>query len=351
MAEIPCLTASCCLPYERGTLYRQALRFAENRGLHISRVARTLVRDRLDWMLRQRQRLADLAQRFRVHGERLGLYQSLSTQIRTRAEPMVAGVTLFARSLADVVEERLLADPALAKQWEEMSTRFRYVFADAEAAFRAIDFNALLTNHKAAQYTLARLVSEPASIGPLKGRTGLLASKGDKEARRVAEVNVPALKRDIERYLQMRQVASERIEKEEQAHRHRLSIVIPALSPMARLVLETVREAIDRNDLPAGLAHIVDNREVRLEIDGFNRAIAQRFGERTLLGNAAREASGSLFDKAAEGLRAGEREKLRQAWPVMRAAQQIAAHERTTQALTQVEQLRLAQRQGLAWKL
>jgi Ti-type conjugative transfer relaxase TraA len=339
------------LDYERGTLYRQALRFAENRGLHISRVARTLVRDRLDWMLRQKERLTDLVQRFRVHGERLGLLQSPTTQIRNRAEPMVAGVTVFARSLADIVEERLLADPALAKQWEEMSTRFRYVFADPEAAFRAMDFNALLTNHKAAQRTLAQLVSEPASLGAFKGRTGLLASKADKEARRVAEVNVPALKRDIERYLQMRTVAAERIEKEEQAHRHRLSIEIPALSPAARSVLETIREAIDRNDLPAALAHIRDNREVRLEIDGFNRAIAERLGERTLLGNAARVASGAHFDKAAEGLRAGEREKLRDAWPLMRVAQQIAAHERTTQALTQVAQLRMAQRQGLAWKL
>ncbi|WP_432288675.1 BID domain-containing protein (plasmid) [Aminobacter sp. BA135] len=215
------------LDYERGTLYRQSLRFAANRGLHISRVARTLVRDRLDWVLRQKERLADLAQRFRVHGARLGLLQSPTMQIRNRAEPMVAGVTLFARSLADVVEERLLADPALAKQWEEMSTRFRYVFADPEAAFRAMEFNALLTDQRVAQHTLAQLVSEPASLGALKGRTGLLASKADKEARHVAEVNVPALKRDIERYLKLRQVAAERIEKEEQAHRHRLSIDIP----------------------------------------------------------------------------------------------------------------------------
>src|SRR5690606_31464308 len=31
------------LDYERGTLYREALRFAENRGLHIMQVARTLL--------------------------------------------------------------------------------------------------------------------------------------------------------------------------------------------------------------------------------------------------------------------------------------------------------------------
>ncbi|NTA19923.1 Ti-type conjugative transfer relaxase TraA, partial [Agrobacterium tumefaciens] len=37
------------LDYERGQLYRDALRFAEARGLHVVQVARTLVRDRLDW--------------------------------------------------------------------------------------------------------------------------------------------------------------------------------------------------------------------------------------------------------------------------------------------------------------
>ncbi|MBE1206218.1 Ti-type conjugative transfer relaxase TraA [Aminobacter carboxidus] len=335
------------LDYERGTLYRQALRFAENRGLHISRVARTLVRNRLDWMLRQKERLADLAQRFRVQGE---LLQSPSTQTRKEAEPMVAGVTLFARSLADVVEEKLLADPALAKQWEEMSTRLRYVFADPEAAFRAMNFDAVLTDPKAARQTLDRLVGEPASIGALKGRTGLLASKTDKEARRVAELNVPALKRDIEHYLKLRQVAAERIGAEEQARRHRVSIDIPVLSTAARSMLETIRAAIDRNDLSAALDHCLGNREMKLEIDGFNRAVTERFGERRFLTNAAREPSGTLFDKAAEGLRPVEREKLREAWPVMRAAQQIAAHEVTTQTLKQTEQLRLVQRQGMAWK-
>ncbi|WP_287161550.1 Ti-type conjugative transfer relaxase TraA, partial [Mesorhizobium sp.] len=64
------------LDYERGTLYRQALAFAENRGLHIVQVARTMLRDRLDWTLRQGLRLADLAVRLRAAGERLGLLQT-----------------------------------------------------------------------------------------------------------------------------------------------------------------------------------------------------------------------------------------------------------------------------------
>ena len=127
--------------------------------------------------------------------------------------------------------------------------------------------------------------------------------------------------------------------------RHRVSIDIPALSPAAYRVLERVRDAIDRNDLPAALGYAISNREVKGEIDGFNKAIAERFGERTLLTNAAREPAGKIFDKAADGLAPGERQKLAEAWPTMRTAQQLAAQERTAATLKQAETLRQSQRQ------
>ena len=338
------------LDYERGTLYRQALRFAENRGLHIVQVARTLVRDRLDWTLRQAERLAEISQRLRAVGARLGLHDTRQSRIIKEAKPMVAGIKNFAKSLPDVVEEKLHADPAVKKQWEEVSTRFRYVFAEPETAFRAMNFDAVLADRDAAKKTLDQLVSEPASIGALKGGTGILAGKTQREERRVAEVNVPALKRDIERYLKLRQSAGDKIAAEEQALRRRVSIDIPALSPDAYRVLERVRDAIDRNDLPAALGYAVSNREIKAEIDGFGKAVAERFGERTLLVNGAREATGKLFDKAAEGLPEAEKQKLAEAWPVMRTAQQLSAHERTTEALKQSEDLRLAQRQNSVLK-
>lgn len=263
---------------------------------------------------------------------------------------MVAGIKQFAKTVPDVVEEKLHADPAVKKQWEEVSTRFRYVFADPETAFRAMNFDAVLSNREAAKQMLDKLVSEPASIGPLKGKTGILAGKAECEQRRVADVNVPALKRDIERYLQLRQSAEQKIEADEKALRHRVAIDIPALSSDAYRVLERVRDAIDRNDLPAALGYAVSNREIKAEIDGFNKAVAERFGERTLLVNEARAASGKLFDKAAEGMPVAEKQKLAEAWPVMRAAQQLAAHERTTEALKQSENLRLSQRQSSVLK-
>ncbi|WHO77312.1 Ti-type conjugative transfer relaxase TraA [Rhizobium sp. BT03] len=333
------------LDYRNSALYRQALSFAENRGLHIVQVARTLVHDRLDWTLRQKEKLADLTRRMRAIGERLGLFQSSIPKQKKELAPMVAGVKQHAFSVGETIDQNLGDDPELKAQWEEVSTRFRYVFADPETAFRAMNFEAVLADGHAAKQALQKLVDEPASIGALNGKTGLLASKADREARRVAEINVPALKRDIEQYLTMRETARARIEGEEKTLRQRVSIDIPALSPEARTVLERVRDAIDRNDLPAALGYAISNREAKLEIDGFNKAVSERFGERTLLTNAARNPDGPLFDKMASGLQPAEKESLKEAWPVMRTAQQLAAHERTTATLKQAEDLRLTQRQ------
>ncbi|WP_440980817.1 Ti-type conjugative transfer relaxase TraA [Shinella sumterensis] len=334
------------LDYERGQLYREALRFAETRGLHIVQVARTLVRDRLDWTLRQKAKLIDLGQRLAAFAARLGFTQSPHTQTLKEAAPMVAGIKTFSDSVADTVGDKLGEDPGLKRQWEEVSARFRYVFADPETAFRAMNFDVVIADEDAARQTLETLETSAASIGPLKGKSGILASKAERETRRVAEVNVPALKRDLEQYLRMRETAALRHQADEQALRQRVSIDIPALSPAARVVLERVRDAIDRNDLPAAMAYALSNRETKLEIDGFNRAVTERFGERTLLSNAAQEPSGTLYEKLSEGMKPEQKEQLKQAWPVMRTAQQLAAHERTVQSLKQAEEQRLTLRQA-----
>lgn len=334
------------LDYETGKLYREALRFAENRGLQIMQVARTLVRDRLDWTPRQKQKLADLARRLGALGERLGLHQTPNTPTMQEARPMVAGITQFSGSVADSVDRKLDTDPALKKQWEEVSTRFRYVFADPAMAFRAMNFDAVLADRAMAKQALRQIETSVVSIGPLNGKPGMLASKADREARRIAELNVPALKRDLEQYLRMRETAVQRLQADEQVLRQRVSIDIPALSPAAHVVLERVCDAIDRNDLPSAMAYALSNRETKLEIDGFSRAVNERFGERTLLSNAAREPSGKIFDTLSNGMQPDQKQRLKDAWPVMRTAQQLSAHERTVQSLKQSEGLRLTQRQN-----
>ena len=342
------------LDYEGASSYRAALRFAELRGLNVLSVARTIVRDRLAWTARQKQRLADLGTRLVAIAAHLGLtpratQQTHSSTIEERA-PMVAGITVFPRSVEQAAEDKLAADPALKAQWEEVSTRFRLVYAQPEAAFSAINVDAMLKDPALAKATAEKIVSAPESFGALKGKTGWLASRADKQDRETSQLNAPALARNLENYLRRRTEAERKHEAEERARRLKVSVGIPALSDNARLVLERVRDAIDRNDLPAALGFALADKMAKAEIDTFNKAVSERFGERSLLSNAASAATGPAFERQAFGMSPGERQKLASAWPMMRAGQQLAAHERTAQALKEAETLRQTQRQSQVLK-
>ena len=336
------------LDYSGGRFYAQALSFANSRGLHLVRMARTLVRDRLDWTLRQKARLAELGEKLRTFGVRLGLVdrQVSTVQSTRKAEPMVKGVTSFALTISDAAEAKLQSDKAISKQWDLVSDRIRRVYAEPETAFRAMRVEAAFSDPAARSDRLRQIEQAPAGYGPLRGRAGILASSADRSDRRIAETNVPALRRDLERYFTMRDQAMKRLIAEEVGTRHRASIDIPALSPAAETVLARVRDAIDRNDLPAALGFALADRMVKAEIDALTGAVRERFGERALLGNDGMDTGGPAFKAAAAGLAPPEQQKLAAAWPAMRTAQQLAAHERISEALKQTEALRQTPRQG-----
>ncbi len=158
------------------------------------------------------------------------------------------------------------------------------------------------------------------------------------------------LARDLERYLRLRAEAEHKHETEERAARVKVAVDIPALSPLARQILEKVRDAIDRNDLPAALAFSLEDKMVKAELEGFARAVSERFGERSMLANGAKAPDGPAFEKLATGMSASQRDELKVAWPAMRTAQQLAAQQRTAEALKQAETMRQSQRQGLSLK-
>ena len=342
------------LDYEKASFYGQALRFAEARGFRLVNVARTIAHDRLQWAARQKQKLADLGARLAAIGAALGLVrgsnkQSIPNTIK-EAKPMVSGITTFPKSLEQAVEDKLAADPGLKKQWEDVSTRFQLVYAKPEAAFKAINVDTMLKDQSVAQSTLARITGEPESFGALKGKTGLLASRGDKQDREKALANVPALARNLERYLRERAEAEFKHETEERAVRLKVSIDIPALSPSAKQTLERVRDAIDRNDHPAGLEYALANKMVKAELEGFAKMVSERFGERTFLPLAAKDTDGKTFETVTAGMTAGQKAEVQSAWNSMRTVQQLGCHERATEALKQAETLRQTKSEGLSLK-
>jgi len=342
------------LDYEKASFYGQALRFAEARGLHLMNVARTVARDRLEWTIRQSSRLVDLGVRLAAIATKLGFvgsFKNSPTQNPIKeAKPMVSGIATFPKSFEQAVEDKLAADPGLKKQWEDVSTRFHLVYAQPETAFKAINVDAMVKDQLVAQTTLARIAGDPESFGALKGKTGLLASRADRQDREKAIANGPALARNLERYLRERAEAELKHETEERAVRRKVSVDIPALSPAAKQTLERVRDAIDRNDLPAGLEYALADKMVKAELEGFAKAVSERFGERTFLPLAAKDTSGKTFETVTSGMTAGQKAEVQSAWNSMRTVQQLAAHERTTEALKQAETLRQTKSQGLSLK-
>ncbi|MFL0691600.1 MAG: Ti-type conjugative transfer relaxase TraA [Agrobacterium tumefaciens] len=341
------------LDYAGGSIYSQALRFAEARGLHIVNVARTVARDRLEWTARQKQKLVDLAGRLAVLGARLGFATSAASTIQTsgkEAKPMVAGITTFLKSIDQAVEDKLASDPALKKQWEEVSMRFHHVYAQPEAAFKAANLDAMLSDPATAAKTLSRITAEPEAFGSLKGKTGVFANRADKLDRDRALKNVRPLADSISDYLRQRGDTERRSHAEELAVRRQVALEIPALSSNARSVLERVRDAIDRNDLPSGLEFALADKMVKAELEGFAKAVTERFGERTFLPLAAKDANGEAFQRVTSGMNAAQKSEVQQAWNTMRTVQQLSAHERSVTALKQTEALRQTRSQGLTLK-
>ena len=342
------------LDYEGASSYRAALRFAEAHGLHLMNVARTISRDRLAWTIRQKQRLIDLAAKLSALGARLGLISGSSNisipNTAKEEKPMVSGITTFPRSIDQAVEDRIAADPALKKQWEEVSMRFHHVFANPEAAFKAVNVDAMLHDQVAAAKTISRITAEPETFGALKGKAGLLASRADKLYRDRALKNVAPLADSIGDYLRQRGEAERRNHAQELAVRRQVALEIPALSANAKSVLERVRDAIDRNDLPSGLEYALADKMVKAELEGFAKAVTERFGERTLLPLAAKDTDGEAFQRVTAGMNAAHKSEVQQAWNTMRTVQQLSAHERSVTALKQGEALRQTKSHGLTLK-
>src|SRR5690606_20845212 len=258
------------LDYVRGRFYAEALRFANSRGMHLLRVARTLLRDRACWRLSQKGRLQKLGHKLQALAIRLGLTRSHALQ--ASRSPMLKGVATFALSTKEAAEARLQSDAGLRVQWKALSSRMRLIYADPQAAFRAMDFAGLLAGKAEARAKLQHLAQRPQLFGPLRGKQGLLASGADRKERRIAERNGPALLRDIEDYRRLYRTALNSAIAEEEQDRSRLAIDIPALSPTATGLLEEAGEAIRRDDLVRAASLVEVSHQARAEIETFTQA-------------------------------------------------------------------------------
>ena len=205
----------------------------------------------------------------------------------------------------------------------------------------------MVQDQATAASTIAEVANHPESFGVLKGKTGLFASRADKSQRDRALNNVRSLADSIRDYLRQRVEVENRIQGKEKARRDRIAIEIPALSDNAKAVLERVRDAIDRNDLSAGLDYALADKMIKAELDGFTKAVSARFGERTFLPLAAKDTERETYLRVTSGMNPAQKTEVAQAWDTMRTVQKLAGQERTVTALKQAEALRQTKSQGM----
>jgi Ti-type conjugative transfer relaxase TraA len=353
------------LDYAGSREYLDALRYAITRGLHAIRVARALLDDQLRLIARASEKLARLGVELVAFASSVSLrpVEQASTLTGSRptilnraptvnasamvAEPLLRGVTRWVRSITEIVRENVMSETSIKHQWREVSDRFERMYRDPHAAANAMKIDAVVEAPDRHRVVLEQLVANPETFGQLRGAVGFFASKLEKQERQLAIKGGAALKGEIDRYIHLRSEVSARLAGKETEVRLRAAIDIPALSQSAIVVMQRVRDAIDRNDLPAALGFALADRMVKAEIDRMNAALGERFGDRALIGLEAQKIDGPIYKALAANMPAVQKMKLAEAWPMLRAAQQIATHERTVQAMKRAETAKRAQRPTL----
>ena len=184
------------------------------------------------------------AQQLAQEARRLGIRYRIQDQLDAAAAPQatpafdigaiaVHGMREWAKSIVQTVEEKVTFTPTLKAQWQDISERMERIYADPDAAASRINLDAVAADPARHQAVLDQLVQQPEMFGELRGKTGLFASKADRQRGNLLEG--ASLRTEIERYYtpRPRRRGSRRRNRTRGAR-----LDIPALSPAAIGVLE-----------------------------------------------------------------------------------------------------------------
>ncbi|HBF31814.1 MAG TPA: Ti-type conjugative transfer relaxase TraA [Rhizobium sp.] len=321
-------------------LYRQAVHYAHHRGLYGLRVAKALIDNQYRWLVEQKARLQRLGSKLATVGERLGFMRmsvgtsidpsvSAVTNTTLPQQPWFKGIETFAKTVQQAVEDKLQSDKVLVLHWTELRERVALIYQNPDQAMRAMKLDQLVTgdhqaNRSAADQLAKQIGQNPEQFGSLRGKVGLLAGKAAKQERHTALANIQPFGKELIDYVRLRNDASQRLTMEIERERNLLLIDIPALSPRAEATLERIRDAIDRNDVNAGLAFALNDKMVEQELAEVAVALNKRFGERAFTGSKTPDAA--TFNAVSSKVSEGERVNLAKIWPKLNAIQRVAAH-------------------------
>jgi Ti-type conjugative transfer relaxase TraA len=321
------------LDFAGSELYRQAHAYATNRGLSGLRVITAMAKNHARWIADQRQKLLAASTKLASFVARLAptiLKDNPQTTTLSTQTPLLSGVSVWSHTIEEAVEARMQNDATLSLHWANVQDRLQRVYDKPEAAIGAI--NLALTNEgdgtkpSVQVQILAQLESAPEAFGALRGRTGLMASAADRADRQAARDNLVALKKGLQNYWRLKTEIGAARTSELGQQRERQKLDIPAVSSAAESVLERIRDALDRNDLRAAMGFALADKLVKSEIDQLNDRLEAKFGKRAFM--TGPQPHGKEFERVSAKVARGDHAKLARVWPLLRAAQTIAAEER-----------------------
>lgn len=333
------------LDYAGSRHYRQALDYANNRGLYGLRVAKALAKDQARWIKLQRDRIVAAGAKLSKFIERFGQQQTATNKVATEAakrEPWLRGIATWAQSIGQAVEAKLQGDATLTVHWSKIQERMNYIYEKPDEAMKAMNLAPALSGDDAAAKAaqdriLNQLSSNPEAYGALRGKTGMFASSSAKAARANAVGQVDLLTKAMRNYIRIRAEVQELHTGTLRQERDRQRVDVPSISNNAEHTLERIRDAIDRNDLHSHLGFALSDKIVRAEIEGLNKALDEKFGPNTF---SSAEPKGKKFDAAAAKVTPDDRAKLVQSWPLFNAAHKVAVEQREQAQAQQKAQTR-----------
>ncbi len=302
---------SSSLDHAGSDLYRKALAYAQNRGLPFLLSIKAYLANQRHWLQEQRSKLMALSKRlsqhltFQQHDRNPTLKpdevravlakptiaqsdeQDLrpSVPLRGHDEIWIRGLKNWPVSVEDEIHASLMDDKVLQASWRDLQDRLALVYEEPQRAITAMGLQAALSDPvtsqaSALQSVCEKLVQDPAQYGLLNGRTGLLASRAQRELYQRARSNIPVLIEAINNHGRVRRelIVDKRLEIE--SDRARLSQDLMRPSEQAQTLLQALIAPIQDNDIKQIHVLLKGKDEIRQELLNLGTQIIERFGPR-----------------------------------------------------------------------
>ena len=187
----------------------------------------------------------------------------------------IAPQATIAAISSEMIAAAVAADAEVRREREALGRYLEGAFRNPREA--RVQMDELIKAHGATSAS-QRIAADPAQLGEMRGRTGLLAGTAARQMRAQAEHVAAAIGPAVSRVGEAERTAAQSVKAESEARRQALATGVPKLSAAAQAAINSVAAAEDGTRHAEAWKAARANSEVAGEIDSFMKAVEQRFG-------------------------------------------------------------------------